>query len=65
MLLFSDHIVPFLMCLEIPDFMSPEEADHIIDLAEGYGFAQSDIHLDPVAKKHVQTLRSMEGKHFI
>ena len=53
------------MYLEIPDFMSPEEADHIVDLAEEYGFAQSDIHLDPVAKQHAQTLRSMEGKNFI
>ena len=41
--------------------MSPEEADHIIDLAEEFGFAKSDIHLDPVAKKHAKTLRSTEG----
>ena len=41
--------------------MSPEEADHIIDLAEEYGFAKSDIHLDPVAKRHARTLRSTEG----
>lgn len=41
--------------------MSPEEADHIIDLAEEYGFAKSDIHLDPVAKQHARTLRSAEG----
>jgi len=46
---------------EIPDFISPEEADHIINLAEGYGFAKSDIHLDPMAKKHAETLRSVEG----
>lgn len=49
------------MSTEIPDFMSPEEADHIIDLAEEFGFAKSDIHLDPVAKKHAKTLRSTEG----
>lgn len=41
--------------------MTPEEADHIIELAEGSGFAKSDIHLDPKAKEHAQTLRSMEG----
>ncbi|CAH3148849.1 unnamed protein product [Porites evermanni] len=46
---------------EIPDFMTPEEADHIIELAEESGFAKSDIHLDPKAKEHAQTLRSMEG----
>lgn len=46
---------------EIPDFMSPEEADHIVNLSEEYGFAKSDIHLDPVAKQHAQTLRSTEG----
>ena len=51
------------MSTEIPDFMSPEEADHIIDLAEEFGFAKSDIHLDPVAKKHAKTLRSTEGNH--
>ena len=50
------------MSVEIPDFMSPEEADHIVDLSEEYGFAKSDIHLDPVAKQHAQTLRSTEGK---
>ena len=47
--------------VEIPDFMTPEEADHIIELAEESGFAKSDIHLDPKAKEHAQTLRSMEG----
>ena len=41
--------------------MTPEEADHIIELAEESGFAKSDIHLDPKAKEHAQTLRSMEG----
>lgn len=51
------------MSIEIPDFMSPEEADHIINLAEEFGFAKSDIHLDPVAKKHAKTLRSTEGNH--
>lgn len=49
------------MSVEIPDFMSPEEADHIVNLSEEYGFAKSDIHLDPVAKQHAQTLRSTEG----
>ena len=48
---------------EIPDFLSPEEADHIIDVAEDVGFLKSSIHLDPVAKKHAATLRSMEGKY--
>ena len=48
--------------LEIPDFLSPEEADHIIDVAEYVGFAKSDIHLDPVAKQHGKTVRSTEGK---
>ena len=43
--------------------MTPEEADHIIELAEESGFAKSDIHLDPKAKEHAQTLRSMEGKN--
>ena len=47
--------------LEIPDFLSPEEADHIIDVAYGVGFSKSDIHLDPVAKDHAKTLRSTEG----
>ncbi|RMX49831.1 hypothetical protein pdam_00009124 [Pocillopora damicornis] len=47
--------------LEIPDFLSPEEADHIIDVAEYVGFAKSDIHLDPVAKQHGKTVRSTEG----
>ena len=42
--------------------MSPEEADHIIDVAEYVGFAKSDIHLDPVAKQHGKTIRSTEGK---
>nr|XP_058971677.1 transmembrane prolyl 4-hydroxylase-like [Pocillopora verrucosa] len=46
---------------EIPDFLSPEEADHIIDVAEYVGFAKSDIHLDPVAKQHGKTVRSTEG----
>ncbi|XP_020611137.1 uncharacterized protein LOC110049671 [Orbicella faveolata] len=46
---------------EIPDFLSPEEADHIIDVAYGVGFSKSDIHLDPVAKDHAKTLRSTEG----
>ena len=41
--------------------MSPEEADHIIDVAYGVGFSKSDIHLDPVAKDHAKTLRSTEG----
>ena len=41
--------------------MTPEEADHIIELAEESGFTKSDIHLDPKAKEHAQTLRSMEG----
>ena len=55
----------FILCLfylEIPDFLSPEEADHIIDVAYGVGFSKSDIHLDPVAKDHAKTLRSTEGK---
>ena len=54
----------FIIChfyLEIPDFLSPEEADHIIDVAYGVGFSKSDIHLDPVAKDHAKTLRSTEG----
>lgn len=42
--------------------MSSEEADHIIDVAFDVGFAASDVHLDPVAKNHVKTLRSTEGK---
>ncbi|XP_078365289.1 transmembrane prolyl 4-hydroxylase-like [Oculina patagonica] len=46
---------------EIPDFLSSEEADHIVDVAYGVGFSKSDIHLDPVAKNHAQTLRSTEG----
>lgn len=50
-----------LLSAEIPDFMSPEEADHIVKLAEDVGFLKSDIHLDPVAKKHAQTMRSTEG----
>ena len=41
--------------------MTPEESDHIIELAEESGFAKSVIHLDPKAKEHAQTLRSMEG----
>ena len=45
-----------LLSAEIPDFMSPEEADHIVKLAEDVGFLKSDIHLDPVAKKHAQTM---------
>lgn len=48
--------------LEIPDFLSSEEADHIVDVAYGVGFSKSDIHLDPVAKDHAKTLRSTEGK---
>ena len=52
----------FYFFLEIPDFLSPEEADHIIDVAYGDGFYKSDIHLDPVAKDHAKTLRSTEGK---
>ena len=51
------------MSTEIPDFMSPDEADHIINLAEEFGFSKSDIHLDPMAKKHAKTLRSTEGNH--
>ena len=55
----------FVICLfysEISDFLSPEEADHITDVAYGDGFYKSDIHLDPVAKDHAKTLRSTEGK---
>ena len=56
----------FIYILEIPDFLSPEEADHIVDVAYGVGFSKSDIHLDPVAKDHAKTLRSTEGnKRFI
>lgn len=50
-----------MLSAEIPDFMSPEEADHVVELAEEVGFLKSDIHLDPMAKKHAQTLRSTEG----
>ena len=56
---FISHFL--LLFVEIPDFMSPEEADHIVKLAEEVGFLKSDIHLDPVAKKHAQTMRSTEG----
>ena len=66
MILLNDGIpsvaFAFIFFLEIPDFLSPEEADHIIDVAYGVGFSKSDIHLDPVAKDHAKTLRSTEGK---
>ena len=65
MILLNDGIpsvaFAFIFFLEIPDFLSPEEADHIIDVAYGVGFSKSDIHLDPVAKDHAKTLRSTEG----
>lgn len=60
--MFIHFICLFILFLEIPDFLSPEEADHIIDVAEYVGFAKSDIHLDPVAKQHGKTIRSTEGK---
>ena len=55
-------VVICLFYSEIPDFLSPEEADYIFDVAYGVGFSKSDIHLDPVPKDHAKTLRSTEGK---
>lgn len=47
---------------EIPDFLSGEECDHIVDLSESVGMFKSFLHMDPISKEHRQRLRGAEGR---
>jgi hypothetical protein len=58
MFLFTIYIVVFS---EIPNFLSSEEADHIIGLAKKAGMHTSDLHMDPITTDHMKQIRSTEG----
>ena len=45
--------------LEIPDFLSESECNHIISLAEKVGLRGSDLHLDEELDKNKEFLRGM------
>lgn len=45
--------------LEIPDFLSEGECNHIISLAEKVGLRGSDLHLDEELDKNKEFLRGM------
>ena len=40
------------MFSELPDFLSDEECDHIIELAEMFGLEGSIMHTDEYQEKH-------------
>ena len=52
-----------VLCLEIPEFLTDEECDHIVQLADDIGMTKSDVHFDPNLKEHNELLRSMEGEN--
>ena len=47
------------MIIEIPDFLSESEANHIISLAEKVGLRGSDLHLDEELEKNKEFVRGM------
>ena len=51
-LLFKFNITLYFMFSELPDFLSDEECDHIIELAEMFGLEGSIMHTDEYQEKH-------------
>ena len=47
------------MIIEISDFLSESEANHIISLAEKIGLRGSDLHLDEELEKNKEFVRGM------
>ena len=45
-------ITLYFMFSELPDFLSDEECDHIIELAEMFGLEGSIMHTDEYQEKH-------------
>jgi len=53
--------VPLIECLqhfsELPDFLSDEECDHIINLAEMFGLESSIMHSDEFQEQHKKEVK--------
>ena len=45
---------------ELPDFLSDDESEHIIDLAEMWGLENSYMHSDEFQEQHK---KEVKGKH--
>lgn len=48
---------------ELPDFLSDDESEHIIDLAEMYGLENSIMHSDEFQEKHKKDVKG--NKYFM
>lgn len=44
---------------ELPDFLSEDESDHIIDLAEMFGLENSYMHSDEYQEKHKKEVKGI------
>ena len=53
------HFAFVFFWLEIPDFLSENECNHIISLAERVGLRGSDVHLDEELNQRKEFLQGM------